>query len=86
MNAAVKKLRWGILGPGTIAKAFAGGLAHSRTGQLVAIGFLLAGEAGDQILPVFSRVGLTLLWLSALLTLYTGWDYLRAGLRHVMEE
>jgi cardiolipin synthase len=56
------------------------------TGQLVAIGFLLAGEAGDQILPVFSRVGLTLLWLSALLTLYTGWDYLRAGLRHVMEE
>jgi cardiolipin synthase len=52
----------------------------------VAIGFLLAGEAGDQILPVFSRVGLTLLWLSALLTLYTGWDYLRAGLRHVMEE
>jgi cardiolipin synthase len=56
------------------------------TGQLVAIGFLLAGEAGDRILPVFTHVGLTLLWLSALLTLYTGWDYLRAGLMHVMEE
>jgi cardiolipin synthase len=62
-------------------------LAKWKTsGQLVAIGFLLAGEAGDRILPATTFVGLTLLWLSALLTLYTGWDYLRAGLRHVMEE
>ena len=30
-------LNWGIIGPGTIARAFAGGLAHSKTGQLVAI-------------------------------------------------
>jgi cardiolipin synthase len=56
------------------------------TGQMVAVGFLLAGEAGDQILPVTTSIGLTLLWLSALLTLYTGWDYFRAGLRHVMDE
>ena len=27
-----------ILGPGTIARAFAGGIAHSRTGTLVALG------------------------------------------------
>src|SRR3954463_4843259 len=54
--------------------------------QLVAIGFLLAGEAGDRIVPVVTQIGLTLLWLSAMLTLYTGWDYLRAGLMHVMEE
>lgn len=32
-----RKIRWGILGPGTIAKAFAGGVQHSRTGQLAAI-------------------------------------------------
>lgn len=56
------------------------------TGQLVAIGFLIAGEAGDRVLPVITQIGLTLLWLSALVTLYTGWDYFRAGLRHVMEE
>src|SRR3954464_3105605 len=31
-------LRWGIIGPGSIAKAFAGGLAHSQTGRLAAIG------------------------------------------------
>ncbi len=56
------------------------------TGQLVAIGFLLAGKAGDAIIPFTTSVGLTLLWLSALLTLYTGWDYLRAGLRYLIEE
>ena len=56
------------------------------TGQLVAIGFLLAGEAGDRILPVVTPIGLTLLWLSALLTLYTGYDYLRAGVRHLIKE
>jgi len=56
------------------------------TAQLVAIGFLLAGEAGDQIIPVVTPTGLTLLWLSALLTLYTGWDYFQAGVRHLMIE
>ncbi len=56
------------------------------TAQLVAIGFLLAGEAGDRILPVVTLTGLTLLWLSALLTLYTGWDYFRAGVRHLIED
>jgi cardiolipin synthase len=56
------------------------------TGQLIAVGFLLAGPAGDLILPGTTLIGLTLLWLSALLTLYTGWDYLRAGVRHLIEE
>ena len=54
--------------------------------QLVAVGFLLAGDAGDLIVPFVTPVGLTLLWLSALLTLYTGWDYFRAGVRHLVEE
>ena len=62
-------------------------LARWKTaGQLVAIGFLIAGEAGDAIVPATIEIGLTLLWLSAIVTLYTGWDYLRAGLRHVIEE
>jgi cardiolipin synthase len=54
--------------------------------QLIAVGFLIAGEAGDQILPMTTNIGITLLWISAIITIYTGWDYLRAGLRHVMEE
>jgi cardiolipin synthase len=56
------------------------------TAQLVAVGFLVLGEAGDRILPVVTPIGLTLLWLSALLTLYTGYDYFRAGVRHLIEE
>jgi predicted dehydrogenase/aryl-alcohol dehydrogenase-like predicted oxidoreductase len=33
-----KPVNWGIIGPGTIARTFAGGIAHSETGKLVAIG------------------------------------------------
>jgi predicted dehydrogenase/aryl-alcohol dehydrogenase-like predicted oxidoreductase len=33
-----QKVRWGILGPGAIARTFAGGVAHSKRGELVAIG------------------------------------------------
>ena len=70
--------------------------------QLVAIGFLLCGEAGDTVLsqqvlnwrwktpdgaiPLANSVGLVLLWMSALLTLYTGWDYFRAGMRHLTDD
>jgi cardiolipin synthase len=54
--------------------------------QLVAVGFLLAGDAGDAIVPVVTPIGLSLLWLSALLTLYTGWDYFYAGVRHLMKD
>ena len=54
--------------------------------QLVAVGFLVAGPAGDRILPITTDTGLALLWASALLTLYTGYDYFRAGLKHVIEE
>ncbi|TPL88983.1 oxidoreductase [Mesorhizobium sp. B2-3-14] len=39
-------IRWGILGPGGIAKAFAGGVAGSRTGKLVAIGARNPGKPG----------------------------------------
>ncbi|HXD44098.1 MAG TPA: CDP-diacylglycerol--glycerol-3-phosphate 3-phosphatidyltransferase [Pseudolabrys sp.] len=62
-------------------------LAKWKTGaQMVAVGFLVAGEAGDRIVPVVSQVGILLLWLSAMLTLYTGYDYMRAGLRYMIEE
>jgi cardiolipin synthase (CMP-forming) len=54
--------------------------------QLVAVGFLLAGKAGDEIIPGVTLTGLTLLWLSALVTLYTGWDYFRAGVQHLMKD
>jgi cardiolipin synthase len=54
--------------------------------QLVAIGFLIAGEAGEVILPPTIPIGITLLWVSALVTLYTGWDYFRSGIHHLVED
>jgi CDP-diacylglycerol--glycerol-3-phosphate 3-phosphatidyltransferase/cardiolipin synthase len=53
--------------------------------QMVALAFLLAGSAGDQIIPGTSTAGILLLWLAAVLTLWTGYDYLKAGIRHAME-
>jgi cardiolipin synthase len=53
---------------------------------MVAIGLLIAGEAGDRVLPDVSQVGSLQLWLSAVLTLYTGWDYFRAGLKYLIED
>ena len=71
-----------------LAIKMADGRAAPLIGKLVrkAPGFLIAGEAGDLILPITSLIGLMLLWLSALLTLYTGWDYFRAGVRHLIED
>src|SRR5450631_319668 len=49
--------------------------------QMLAIGFLIAGDAGDRLFSVMlkqevlviTNIGLALLWLSALVTLYTGY-------------
>jgi cardiolipin synthase (CMP-forming) len=57
------------------------------TAQLVALGFLIAGQAGDAVLPEnwTMMIGLGLLWVAAALTLYTGWDYFRSGIKHLIE-
>ena len=54
--------------------------------QMVAIGFLLAGPAGDKLIPYTTQIGIALLWIAAIITIYTGYDYFRAGLRHVVDE
>ncbi len=54
--------------------------------QMVALGFLIVGPAGDVVWPANTTVGLGGLWIAAALTLYTGWDYFRAGLHHIIKE
>lgn len=54
--------------------------------QMVALAFLIAGPAGDRIIPGVTTAGTALLWLAAVLTLWTGYDYLKAGVRHAMEQ
>lgn len=62
-------------------------LAKWKTGfQMGALGTLLAGNGGATLLhlgflPV-EAIGAAMLWVAAVLTLVTGWDYLTAGLRH----
>lgn len=54
--------------------------------QMLALAFLLAGPAGDKVLPYTTEIGIVMLWVAALLTIYTGYDYFRAGLKHVVDE
>ena len=53
--------------------------------QMVALGVLVAGPAGEQLVPGVTGVGLVLLWVAALLTLWTGFDYLKAAVRTAIE-
>lgn len=52
------------------------------TVQMLALGFLLVGRASPAAIPS-ETIGLWCLWLAAGLTLITGYDYLRAGLKHM---
>ena len=58
--------------------------------QMVSIAILLTGESGNKIINFqdynAQTVGIILLWLSAFLTLYTGYDYLRKGIDHAINE
>jgi cardiolipin synthase len=53
--------------------------------QFVALALLLAGPAAEQVLPGTTNAGVLLLWIAALLTLVTGYDYLKAGIRHAID-
>jgi DNA mismatch repair protein MutL len=52
------------------------------TFQLVSLGgIILAGALPDWML--LKQVALALLWIAAVLTMITGWDYLRVGIKHM---
>jgi len=55
--------------------------------QMFSIAILLTGETGNKIINFedynAQTVGIILLWLSAFLTLYTGYDYVRKGIEHM---
>ena len=50
--------------------------------QMFSIGFLIVGDTGPEFLPT-RLIGEAGLWIAAVLTLITGYDYLHAGLRHM---
>ena len=66
-------------------------LAKAKTFlQMFAISALLTGETGNRIINFqdynAQTIGIILLWLSAFLTLYTGYEYLRKGIDHAISE
>ena len=67
------------------------GLAKVKTFiQMFSIAILLTGETGNKLINFqdynAQTIGIILLWLSAFLTLYTGYDYLRKGIDHAINE
>tara|TARA_B100000123_G_scaffold223988_1_gene172605 strand:- start:289 stop:873 length:585 start_codon:yes stop_codon:yes gene_type:complete len=67
------------------------GLAKTKAFiQMFSIAILLTGESGNKILNFqdynAQTIGIVLLWLSAGLTLYTGYDYIAKGIDHALNE
>ena len=58
--------------------------------QMISIAILLTSENVNKIINFqhynSQTIGIILLWLSAFLTLYTGYDYLRKGIDHAINE
>ena len=58
--------------------------------QMVSIALLLSGDTGNKIINFqdynAQTIGMILLWLSAALTLFTGYDYMRKGIDHAISE
>ena len=58
--------------------------------QMFSIAILLTGESGNKLFNFqdynAQTIGIILLWLSAFLTLYTGYEYLRKGIDHAISE
>tara|TARA_X000001036_G_scaffold434336_2_gene473537 strand:- start:390 stop:977 length:588 start_codon:yes stop_codon:yes gene_type:complete len=58
--------------------------------QMISIAILLTGDSGNKVISFqdynAQTIGIILLWLSAFLTLYTGYDYLMRGIGHAINE
>ena len=66
------------------------GLAKFKTFiQMFAIAILLTGESGNKLINFEDynahTIGIILLWMSAFLTLYTGYDYIKKGIDHATD-
>ncbi|MEQ1695026.1 MAG: CDP-diacylglycerol--glycerol-3-phosphate 3-phosphatidyltransferase [Hyphomicrobiaceae bacterium] len=56
--------------------------------QMIALGALLAGPAAERALhlPGIVTAGIVLLWIAAILTIWTGYDYIKAGISRAIED
>lgn len=55
------------------------------TFQMVFIGFLIIGEHGESVVPYTVEIGQYGLVLAAVITVITGWDYLKTGYKTIQD-
>lgn len=59
-------------------------LAKWKTGiQMFALGFLIMGQYGDVVLPYNTVIGYILLVAATILTVMSGWTYMKEGMKHL---
>lgn len=69
-----------FLGPQKIVLPVSKLAKWKTTAQMVAIGFLIVGPLGDVILPYTLEIGHWGLLIASILTVITGWDYMKTGI------
>ena len=72
-----------FLGPQNVQLPVSKLAKWKTTIQMIALGFLVVGDYGDVILPHTLEIGQWGLAIAAILTVVTGWSYLKAGLKHI---
>lgn len=72
-----------FLGPKNIQVPVSNLGKWKTTIQMVALGFLVVGEYGDTVLPYTVEIGQIGLLAAMALTIQTGWDYLKTGIKHL---
>jgi cardiolipin synthase len=72
-----------FLGPMNIQLPVSQLAKWKTTIQMVAMGFLVVGPYGNDVLPYCLTIGQWGLAIAALLTVITGWDYLKTGIKHI---
>ena len=74
-----------FLGPQNIVIHVSNLAKWKTTSQMIALGFLVVGAHGDAVLPQTLLIGNILLTVSAVLTFITGSDYMRQGMKAIMD-
>ena len=74
-----------FLGPYNIAVPVSKLAKWKTTVQLIVISFLIAGEHGNMLIPYANEIGHFGLLIAMVLTVMTGWGYLKAGLHAIQE-
>jgi cardiolipin synthase len=72
-----------FLGPQNIQVPVSKLAKWKTTVQMVALGFLIIGDYGDRLIPNTLFIGQCGIAVAAVITIITGWNYLKAGFQHI---